>query len=263
MQDPDASFDLEAVRRAWDAAADSFTRGQASGRDFYRYEFFGPAQAELCGDVSGVRVLDLGCGSGYFAREMARRGAEVTGVDVSPRLIEHAERIERDESLGIRYVKADAADLSGVIPDISFEMVTSCVALQDMPDVPGVLREVRRVLRPDGRFVVSITHPCTDMPFREWERDATGAKRWLCLDRYFERGPLTYTWKRWPSDFSTRAMHATLEDWFGWFLGSGLVLTDLREPRPSQEVLKLRPALDDAARVPYYLLFDFTSPAER
>jgi hypothetical protein len=50
------------------------------------------------------------------------------------------------------------------------------MALQDMPDVPAVLRAVHAVLRPDGRFVASITHPCTDMPFREWRRDESGRK---------------------------------------------------------------------------------------
>src|SRR5205085_6822087 len=65
-------FDAESVREAWDHAADAYAGGQAAGQDHYRYALFGPAQLALCGDVAGRRVLDVGCGSGYLARELAR-----------------------------------------------------------------------------------------------------------------------------------------------------------------------------------------------
>ena len=57
--------------------------------------------------------------------------------------------------------------------------MTSCLALQDMPGVPPVLRAAREAPVPSGRLVVSIAHPCTDTPFRRWEKDTNGAKRWL------------------------------------------------------------------------------------
>ena len=82
------------------------------GEDYYRYEFFGPEHVELCGDVEGLEVLDLGCGTGYFAREMARRGARVTAVDLSPKMLAHARRLESEDPLGIRYVESDAAAIS-------------------------------------------------------------------------------------------------------------------------------------------------------
>src|SRR5919199_5049731 len=101
-------FDADSVRAAWDRAADAYAEGQASGRDYYRLEFFGPAQAAMCGEVAGLRLLDVGCGSGYFAREMARRGASATGVDISSRMLEHAVHAESQDPLGIRYLAHDA-----------------------------------------------------------------------------------------------------------------------------------------------------------
>ena len=139
-------------------------------------------------------------------------------------------------------------------------MATSCLALQDMPNVESVLRGVHAVLRPGGRFVASITHPCTDTPFRVWERDSNGKKRWLCIDRYFERGPLEYTWSGWGREFTTEAIHATLEDWLGWILEAGFQLRALKEPCPTNQSLRTRPDLEDAARVPYYLFFDLVRP---
>jgi SAM-dependent methyltransferase len=244
------------VRAAWDKAADAYAEGQAQGRDHYRYEFFGPAQLALCGDVSGLRVLDVGCGNGYFSRELAMRGARVTGIDISPRMIAHARRLESTAPLGVEYQVLDSAALRAHFSEQSFDMATSCLALQDMPDVERVLRGVRRLLRPGGRLVASIAHPCTDTPFREWERDGAGAKRWLCIDRYFERGPLEFTWTGWGPHFTTQAMHATLEDWFAWILEAGFQLRKLEEPRPTDQALRAHPDLEDATRVPYFLLFD-------
>jgi SAM-dependent methyltransferase len=256
MPEHPAPLDADAARDAWDHAADAYAQGQASGRDFYRYEFLGPAQVALCGQVRGMRVLDVGCGSGYFAREMARLGARVVGVDLSPRMIGHARRAEADEPLGIEYVAGDAAEAVPRFAPASFGLAASCLALQDMADPAGVLRGVHRALRPGGRFVASITHPCSDTPFRRWEKDEAGRKRWLCLDRYFDREPLEYAWKGWAYDFTTPALHATLEDWFGWIHAAGFRLRALHEPRPTDEALRKQPELEDAARMPYFLVLD-------
>ena len=256
-------FDAESVRATWDRAADAWAEGQGAGRDFYRYEFFGPAHVTLCGEVSALRLLDVGCGNGYLSRELASRGARVVGIDVAPRMIAHAERSEAERPLGIRYRVLDAAALPADLEPASFDLATSCLALQDMADIPAALRGVYTLLRPGGRFVASITHPCTDTPHREWERGDGGAKRWLCIDRYFERGALQFEWTTWGDQpFTTEAFHATLEDWFQWILEAGFLVGGVREPRPSEEAIRRRPELEDAARVPYYLFFDLRRPSD-
>jgi SAM-dependent methyltransferase len=256
MPKPAREFDAASVRKAWDGAADAYAEGQASGRDYYRFEFFGPAQVALCGEVQGLRVLDVGCGTGYFSREMARRGAIVTGADLSPAMLAHAREAEAKAPLGIRYVDADAARLGERFPAESFDLATSCLALQDMPDIPAALRAIHGRLAPGGRLVASIAHPCTDTPFRVWAKNDAGEKRWLCIDRYFDRGPLEYTWQGWLYEFRTSAYHATLVDWFGWILGAGFTVRGLREPAPTAAAVAARPDLEDATRVPYYLLLD-------
>ena len=253
-------FDATSVRESWDRAAASFDRAQTSGLDYYRLDFFGPAQIELCGDVRGMALVDVGCGSGYFARAMAQAGARVTGIDISPRMIALAERYETEAPLGIAYRVGDAADIASQTGPASFDMATSCMALQDMPNVATVLRGVYSVLRPGARFVASITHPCSDMPFRRWERDERGHKRWLCVDQYFERSPIEYVWERFGERVTTTAMHVPLEDWFEWILRAGFRLRAFREPRPTDEALRRRPDLEDSARVPYYAFFDLIKP---
>jgi 2-polyprenyl-3-methyl-5-hydroxy-6-metoxy-1,4-benzoquinol methylase len=247
--------DADEVRDDWDRAADAYALGQANGRDYYRLEFFGPPHIALCGDVGGVRLLDVGCGAGYFSRAMAERGATVTGVDLSPRMIEHA----RAGGGEIDYRVIDAAAIGDAFAPASFDVVTSCLALQDMPEPWRVLAAIRRVLRPGGRLVASIEHPCGQTPFRQWERAPDGTKRWLCIDRYYERTWVPYTWRNWAYEFTTSAYHAPLEDWFAWLRDAGLVVRDLREPRPTAEALRAHPDLEDAARVPYFLMFVATA----
>jgi len=260
MSDRPPRFDPDTVRALWDEAAGPYTMGQASGIDHYRYDFFGPAQVAICGDVRNLKLIDVGCGSGYFAREMARGGARVTAVDISPRMIALARSEESASPLGIEYQIADAVELGDLHSEGSFDLATSCVALQDMPHVDRVFTAVRRLLRPNGRFVASITHPCTDTPFRQWERDDLRRKRWLCIDRYFDREVLEFTWLRWPKEFTTRALHAPLEDWFSWILQAGFAVRGFHEPRPSEDTVRRQPDLADATRVPYYVVFDLGAP---
>jgi ubiquinone/menaquinone biosynthesis C-methylase UbiE len=77
-------FDAASVRESWDRVAASYDRAQASGLDYYRLDFFGPAQIELCGDVRDLALLDVGCGSGYFARAWRKR-ARASPELTSPR----------------------------------------------------------------------------------------------------------------------------------------------------------------------------------
>jgi 2-polyprenyl-3-methyl-5-hydroxy-6-metoxy-1,4-benzoquinol methylase len=121
MHEPPIEFDAESVTRAWDRAAEAYAHGQATGRDYYRYEFLGPAHVAACGDVKGLQVLDVGSGAGYFAREMALRGARVIGVDISPRMIEHAQHQEAVIPLGIQYreIAGDELDRGQAIPAIT------------------------------------------------------------------------------------------------------------------------------------------------
>jgi hypothetical protein len=117
-----SAFDAGASRASWDRAADAWEHGQASGRDYYRHEFFGPIQAAMCGAVE-------------------------------------------------------------------------------------------------------------------------------------------YTWRGWGYDFTTPALHVPLEDWFDWILAAGFQLRAFREPRPSEQALRERPELEDAAKVPYYVIFDLVRGA--
>jgi SAM-dependent methyltransferase len=171
---------------------------------------------------AGRATLELGCGEGRVARDLADRGHDVTGVDSSPTLLEAARLADPSGE----YVVADAADLP--FSDTTFDLVVSYNSLMDIEDMPGAVREAARVLKPDGRFCICITHPLGDAGrFERREADAPfritgsyfGRRR---FGETFERGGMTMTFHGWCYP---------LEDYALAFEGAGLAIEALREPR--------------------------------
>ncbi|MFG3437423.1 class I SAM-dependent methyltransferase [Nonomuraea sp. NPDC047897] len=101
---------------------------------------------------AGERVLDVGTGTGALAVRLARAGAEVTGVDLAPALVETARRLAGAEGLPVRYEVGDAEALP--YGDAAFDVVVSSVGSIFAPDHGAVARELARVCRPGGRLVL-------------------------------------------------------------------------------------------------------------
>ena len=143
ISDYDAYADEYAVSVAWRERAEA-------GGDAYGIL---PDLLELLGDVGGCRVLDAGCGDGYLARVLAARGAQVTGIDLAPRLIEMARSKNPGGDIDYR-----VGDLSQPLPDDAgrFGVVTSYLVLNDVRDYRGFIATLATVLRPGGRLVLAI-----------------------------------------------------------------------------------------------------------
>jgi SAM-dependent methyltransferase len=115
--------------------------------------------ALLPDDVVGHRILDQGCGYGVASRYLARLGASVVGVDLSPEMLAHAQRIEEDNPLGVTYICADAATIEWWDGQ-AFDGVLSNMALMDIDDLDGALSVAAAVLRPGAWLSLSVFHPC-------------------------------------------------------------------------------------------------------
>ena len=114
-----------------------------------------PAMLGLAGEVSGRRILDAGCGSGPLSAALRARGAVVTGLDVSTAMIDLArQRLGEDADLHV-------ANLGAPLPfaDAEFDDVIASLVLHYLEDWAGPLSELRRVLKPGGRLMVSVNHP--------------------------------------------------------------------------------------------------------
>jgi SAM-dependent methyltransferase len=99
----------------------------------------------------GRRVLDAGCGSGYGAAKLARDAREVLGIDVSQEAVDDAR--QQYQAANLRFECADCLNIPGA--DGSFDLVVAFEIIEHLNDWRGFLAETRRVLAPDGQFVVS------------------------------------------------------------------------------------------------------------
>jgi ubiquinone/menaquinone biosynthesis C-methylase UbiE len=235
--------------RSWNAIADDWI-AHADTNDYRNY-YLMPRMLAMLGDVRGKAVLDLGCGEGGYARELSRRGARVTGVDGSERLIDVARQRARQEHVDAAFVLANANAL-GAVETRSMDLVVAAMSLMDVEDYDGAIREAARVLRPSGELVMSITHPCFSSPVSKWVRNEAGELEFFAVDRYFDRS----AWEeritpRFHSPVLRR--HRPLEDFMVPALAAGLTLRALVEPSVTDDELRLSHRFRKLARVPYFL----------
>jgi ubiquinone/menaquinone biosynthesis C-methylase UbiE len=241
---------------SWDSVADDWV-AHADSND-YRQHFLLPLALRMLGDVRGKRILDLGCGEGGYARELARHGATVVGVDGSARLIEIARERTRAEALDIEFHCANASAMHEM-EALSFDNVLAAMSLMDVEDYPSSVHEVNRVLLPGGELLMSITHPCFTAPISQWERDQAGRPLVFKVDRYFER----IAWREWmTAKFKVPVLrrHRPLEDYMAAPLEAGFILRDFREPVPDSEQMKLSPRFAKIGRIPYFLFMRWQKP---
>lgn len=187
-----------------------------------------PALLALAGDVSGQHICDLACGQGVVARQLARQGAAVLGVDLSPKLLAIAQRYEDAVPLGITYRRDDAQQLTSV-GNAACDGVVCNMALMDISDIEAVFQAVHRILRPCGWFILSMTHPCFLTPASGWHDAADGTISRV-VRGYFTEG-------LWRSDNPSGvrgqvgAYHRTVSTYINALHDSGLTLDQMKEPR--------------------------------
>jgi 2-polyprenyl-3-methyl-5-hydroxy-6-metoxy-1,4-benzoquinol methylase len=99
------------------------------------------AMLELLGPVAGLRVLDVACGHGRISRELARRGADVTAIDISASLISKGRETEQNEPLGIRYIRADVTT-SAALGNAEFDAATCNFGLSDIDALDAAVASV-------------------------------------------------------------------------------------------------------------------------
>ncbi len=107
------------------------------------------------GGYAGKKVLDIGCGPGWYTVQYARGGAQVTGVDLTERAVQLATRFIQREGLANAEVMQADAQVLPFEPD-SFDLVASSGVLHHAPDTEQTFREVRRVLRPGGEARITL-----------------------------------------------------------------------------------------------------------
>jgi SAM-dependent methyltransferase len=206
-----------------------------------------PSLKALLPPLRRLRVVDLGCGYGWFSRWASDAGAQrVLGLDVSTRMLARARA--QNSGSGISYERADLEQLS--LPRASFDVAFSSLALHYVADFAAVVRGVHASLVAGGRFVFSIEHPIFMAPRTpQWVRDASGRASWP-VDGYCEEGRRTTDWL---ADGVVK-QHRTIASTLNTLIAVGFVIRHVQEFGPSQEEVAALPELKLERERPMFLI---------
>ena len=186
------TYTQDDARERWDRNAAQWSQ-MFGENDLSRHDLLDPIILQILGDVSGKHVLDAGCGEGYLSRKLAKLGALVTGVELSPKMLSFEIEEQNREPLDIVYHNANIASLP-FLPNHSFDIVVTNNVIQDTEDYQGAFQEFSRLLRPNGTYLQIVNHPCFATPGCGWERDANGNRLYWKVDHYFNRGSFPIKW---------------------------------------------------------------------
>ncbi len=206
-----------------------------------------PVLRSMLPEMTGLRVLDVGCGFGWFCGWASEAGAgEVVGIDLSENMLAKARSMSPDKA--ITYVRADMDSLD--LAAGSFDLVYSSLALHYVERLPRLVAMIHAALVPGGRFVFSAEHPLmTASPVPGWIDDTAGRKVWP-VTGYLEEGPRT-------ADWITKGVvkqHRTVATYLNMLMDAGFSIARLEEWGPTPEQIADRPALALDHERPAFLL---------
>lgn len=216
-----------------------------------------PAVFDACGDVNGRSVLDIGCGEGYCARELKRRGAgDYLGIDLSSNMIEAANAQETRQPLGIDYRVANVVEFT---PDRQFDL---CVAVflfnyLRVDEMQRVFSMVHHALQANGTFVFSVPHPL--FPFVRPQQlppfyfAVEGQNYFEAVNEQFE-GKI---WKRSGEPLHVQCVHKTFQNYFDGLQQAGFTqLPKIQELTVTAELAAIDPAFfSPLQNLPLHVLF--------
>lgn len=207
-----------------------------------------PAMKLLLPNVTGMKVLDIGCGSGRMCRYLASQGAaSILGIDISERMLSAA-RSETDKQTNISYQAIAVEDFDAAAG--SYDLVLSSLTFHYIADYGRVVGKMVQWLKAGGYCVFSVEHPVSTAMLAGWCKDEHGNKlHWPCDDYFTE----TVRERRWYVDGVIK-YHRTLETTINVLLNAGLRILRINEPSVTLDQVGQRPDLEDERRRPVFLL---------
>jgi SAM-dependent methyltransferase len=205
-----------------------------------------PATLSLLPDVSGMRVLDAGCGPGVYTEWLADHGATVLALDASPKMV----ALARHRLAGRAEIReADLARPLTFLDSGSFDLVLSALVLEYIRDWRATLSEFHRLLRPGGQLVISVTHPFFDFSYFRSES-------------YFETELVSEVWKGFkPVSVRMPTYRRSLGETLNPFLENAFRIEQIIEPRPTEEFRDADPRhYDELMKQPCFLCLRASKP---
>lgn len=205
-----------------------------------------PTFLHLIGNVKNKKILEIGCGNGYWLRILAKKGAKCTGVDISKKQIELATQIEKEKNLGINYFKMDAGNLRKFKDNYFGGVILMRTLLELNPSkIKKVFREAYRVVKKGGFIIISDLHPSApNFNFK----NLIPPKGYF----YFKSGAImkAYSAQLGGKRIEYSDIHHTLETLCEGLTSANFCITQIIEPRPTKRIIKKYPSLKERERRP-------------
>ncbi|KAI1460446.1 methyltransferase type 11 [Annulohypoxylon moriforme] len=207
-----------------------------------------PQLRALLPNLDGLDILDLGCGFGWFSRFARENGAaSVRAIDFSQNMLDKAHEMTDDEK--IKYERDDLDELK--LLENQYDLVFSSLALHYLINLPSLIKEISKSLKPLGRLVFSVEHPIYTAPSNpEFVVDEERKSKIWPLNDYRKEGSRT---TKWFVD-GVQKQHRTVGSYINILLSNGLQLIDFVEWLPTKEELKDYPASEEDVIRPKFLL---------
>jgi len=213
-----------------------------------------PVFDELVGNLTNLRILDLGCGNAGFGLEALQQGCgSYLGIDGSTNMAAAA----KQKLAGTQGKVIQASIESWNYPSGQFDLVTSRLALHYIQEIEPVFVQVNQALVEGGRFIFSIEHPVITSCDRS--RQNGGPRQDWIVDDYFETGPRVTNWM----GGEVIKYHRTIEDYFAALRAVGFVVDALRESRPQRAQFQDEARYKRRKRIPLMLFFSAQRPASK
>ncbi len=220
------------------------SRNNAGGRVHNEYIDMPAAFSLLPKQLRGLRVLDAGCGSGIYAQALAKKGAQVTGIDVSKKMLEIASN-ETPTKLGVHYLNGSISKLP--FRPTTFDGIVCMYVIENIQNINKVFQEFYRVLQHGGFCIISISHP-TRAQITKIEKD--GKEIWI-LEDYFKQ---SVRQANFGGGMVVPKFTRPLQDYTQATAKAGFLIQNIIEPRPLPAAKKVdRKKFETAMRLPQIL----------
>ncbi len=215
-------------------------QGLSGASEWHLFKAFFP-------DLSGKKVLDLGCGYGWHCKYAIECGAEqVLGIDLSEKMIREAKAKNSDPKITWQVCGIEAYEY----PGDTFDCVISNLALHYIKDIDEIFRKVYLTLKADGVFLMNIEHPVFTAGInQDWVYDSNGKPLHWPVDNYFYPGERVTRFL----GHTVTKQHHTLTQIFMGLIHAGFRLAAIEEAMPHHETMHI-PGRSDEMRRPMMLL---------
>ena len=207
------------LQDAWERnAADWVLWARKPGHDSY-WRFHRDRFLDLV-PAPGRLTIDVGCGEGRVTRDLKELGHRAAGLDTSETMIAAA----READPSGEYLVANAAELP--FADGHADLAVAFMSLMDVDDMAAAVRELARVLEPDGTLALAVVHPINSAQDVDRQHPED---RLVLTENYFDRRRYSDFLERDDVKMTFESRHYTLQDYFDALLGAGFKIEALRE----------------------------------